>query len=204
MASTESNRHGDCFTSHEVSRVCGVAPITVGRWIRAGKLKAFRTVGGHRRILRSDLEAFMEAFGIPGDLGRRSEKTRRVMVVDDDEIMVKVLRELIGTLDGAWEVKGAGDGFEAGRLVETFEPALVFLDLMMPGMDGFEVCRRIKSDARTEHTEIVGITGYFTEENREKLKACGAIDLYRKPIDLETLQEILEQIFSPASETSRG
>jgi excisionase family DNA binding protein len=188
-------RQGDCYTSHEVSRICGVAPITVGRWIRAGKLKAFRTVGGHRRVLKSDLEAFLVEFRIPAVWDREEAGARKVLVVDDDEIMFQVLRDMIGTLPGAWEVKGARDGFEAGRLVETFRPQLVFLDLMMPGMDGFEVCRRVKSDPGTEGAEIVGLTGYFTPENRRRLLECGAVEVLRKPVDLETLKKTLSKVF---------
>jgi excisionase family DNA binding protein len=178
--------------------MCGVAPITVGRWIRAGKLKAFRTVGGHRRILKSDLEAFLAEFQIPFEQEAENSRVQKVLVVDDDETMIKVLRDMIGTLEGEWEVQGAGNGFEAGRLVETYRPHLVFLDLMMPGMDGFEVCRRIKSDNRSENTEIIGITGFFTPENRKALMDCGALEVLRKPIDLETLKEILSRVFEPA------
>jgi excisionase family DNA binding protein len=190
-----ARRRGDCFTSHEVSRICGVAPITVGRWIHAGKLKAFRTVGGHRRILRSDLEAFLAEFRIPAVWDRAAPAARKVLVVDDDDIMFQVLRDMIATLPGEWEVKGARDGFEAGRLVATFRPQLVFLDLMMPGMDGFEVCQRVKADASTEGAEIVGLTGYFTPENRQRLLDCGAFEVLRKPVDLETLRKVLSKVF---------
>ena len=192
----DSPRRGDCYTSHEVSRICGVAPITVGRWIRAGRLKAFRTVGGHRRVLKTDLEAFLAQFKIPATWDRGAQAGCKVLVVDDDKVMFEVLRDMIGTLPGTWEVRGAGDGFQAGRLVESFRPQLVFLDLMMPGMDGFEVCRRVKGDPGTESVEIVGLTGYFTQENRQRLLDCGAIEVFRKPVDLETLRKILSRVFA--------
>ncbi|MHC4780346.1 MAG: response regulator [Planctomycetota bacterium] len=199
MADKKSLDRSECYTSHEVSRLCGVAPITVGRWIRAGKLKAFRTVGGHRRILKADLEAFMEEFRIPVDEGSPKGKrsARRILVVDDDEVMIRVLTDMIGTFEGDWEVRGAENGFEAGRMVEGFRPQLVFLDLMMPGIDGFEVCRRIKSDSKTEGSEVVGLTGFFTPENRKSLMDSGALEVYRKPIDLETLTAIVEKVFAP-------
>ena len=136
MSSRLPQKRADCYTSHEVSRICGVAPITVGRWIEAGKLKAFRTVGGHRRIMKGDLQAFLDDFRIPVSSSPEA-MDRRVLVVDDDEVMFKVLREMISLMAGEWRVEWAANGFEAGRMVETFRPHLVFLDLMMPGLDGF-------------------------------------------------------------------
>jgi excisionase family DNA binding protein len=180
------------YTTYEVSKICGVAPITVGRWIQAGKLKAFRTVGGHRRILASSLDRFLAAYKIPR---ARDEDVRKVLIVDDDETLIDVTRGLLETVRSDLTIRGAKDGFEAGRLVESFRPQLVFLDLMMPGIDGFEVLRRIKEDPSTEGVEIVGLTGYFNEENRSRLMEAGALECLRKPANKEKLAEILKRVF---------
>ena len=190
----ENEKH---YTTHEVSRICGVAPITVGRWVRAGKLKAFRTAGGHRRIPASSLDEFLRSHGIPRS-GEAENAGRRVLIVDDDPDMVEITSRQIRALDSSIEVRGAPDGFTAGRLVESFRPQLMFLDLMMPGMDGFEVLRRVKSDPSTEGVEIVGHTAYFTEENRTRLMDAGALECIRKPASAEQLRRIVLMVFEPS------
>lgn len=189
----EKEKH---YTTHEVSRICGVAPITVGRWVKAGRLEAFRTVGGHRRIPASSLDAFLRKYNIPRL--EPSAPSRRVLIVDDDPDMVDATRGVLSTLDDTLTIRGAADGFEAGSLVVAFRPQLVFLDLMMPGIDGFTVCRRIKENEATEGVEVVGYTGYYTEENREKLLEAGALDVLKKPAPLEVLRELLARVFEPA------
>jgi len=181
------------YTTHEVSRICGVAPITVGRWVEAGKIQAFRTVGGHRRILASSLDAFLERYRIPR--AAPGPVSRRVLIVDDDDAIRQVTRELLLTIDEGLDIRDAPDGFEAGRLVASFRPHLVLLDLMMPGLDGFEVCRRIKLDPGNDGVEIVGHTGFFTSENRQRLLDAGALDCLKKPAAPEALALLLEQVF---------
>ena len=70
----------------------------------------------------------------------------RVLVVDDEPAIRDLLSEHFTTRTPSYEVMTAADGFEAGRLVATFRPDVVLLDLRMPGMDGFQVCRTIKAD----------------------------------------------------------
>jgi DNA-binding response OmpR family regulator len=78
-----------------------------------------------------------------------------------------------------------GDGFEAGIKVTSFKPGLIVLDLMMPGIDGFEVCRRIKGDRSTANVKVLAVTGYDTPENRERIIAAGADAYMTKPLDGE-------------------
>ncbi len=188
----EKGRH---YTTHEVSRICGVAPITVGRWVESGKLAAFRTAGGHRRIPASDLEEFLKSHGIP-KARESGNNAPRILVVDDDADMIEVTKRMLAAANPRMEIRGASDGFMAGRLVESFRPQLMFLDLMMPGIDGFEVLRRLKSDPATEGVEIVGLTGFFTDENRLKLLEMGALDCLKKPAAAEQLLRILEKVFA--------
>ena len=82
------------------------------------------------------------------------------------------------------KVEVARDAFDAGRLVATFRPQLIFLDLMMPGVDGFEVCMRLKKDPATANSEILAITGYYTEANMERILSAGAAACLRKPLDV--------------------
>jgi len=87
----------------------------------------------------------------------------------------------------------ASDGFAAGIQVAEFKPGFIILDLLMPGMDGFEVCKRIKGNPETSHIKILAVTGYDTTENRDRIMAEGADAYMTKPFDLNTLLEVIHE-----------
>ena len=81
----------------------------------------------------------------------------------------------------------AGDGFKAGQIVATMHPDVVILDLRMPGMDGFEVCRAIKAQEETRHAVVLAMTAFPSEESEEHIRECGAEAYFAKPLDMDEL-----------------
>ncbi len=175
------------YSTHDVAKICSVTPTTVIRWIEDGLIPAFKTVGGHRRVRREDLERVCRARGIPVDTPAGSE-TGRILVVDDEPVVLELVRDVLSDLDHAFHIEVARDAFDAGRLVATFRPQLIFLDLMMPGVDGFEVCKRLKADAVTADTDVIAITGYYTEANLDRILKAGAIACLKKPLDVNEVR----------------
>jgi len=173
----------DTYSTHDVAKICCVTPTTVIRWIEDGLIPAFKTVGGHRRVRREDLEKVCRDRGIPFNVPTGNE-VGRILVVDDEPVVLDLVRDVLKDLDHKFEVEVAKDAFDAGRLVSTFRPQLIFLDLMMPGVDGFEVCTRLKKDPATTNTEIIAITGYYTEANMERILNAGAAACLKKPLDV--------------------
>jgi len=110
--------------------------------------------------------------------------------VEDDHQVADFLTVFFSTHPQALETDVAHDGFDAGRKATEFKPDVILLDLMMPGLDGFDVCRRIKSSPTTKMIEIIAMTGYYNDENVERILACGAKACLRKPLD--TSQLVLE------------
>jgi CheY-like chemotaxis protein len=162
-------------------------------------VKSFRTPGGHRRIRREDLIAFLKGQNMPVDdelLGRH----KRVLIVDDEEAVASAIAKLVSQMDGTVEVEVAHSGFDAGRLLQSFEPDVVLLDLKMPDLDGFEVCRQIKAHPDTRHVKVIGMTGYYSDEEADEVIRQGAAMCLRKPISFETLQETIGAVLvsSPA------
>ncbi|MCF8138696.1 MAG: response regulator, partial [Desulfotignum sp.] len=88
----------------------------------------------------------------------------------------------------------AKDGFDAGMKIMTFKPGLVILDLIMPGMDGFEVCRQIKANPDTAHIKVLAVTGYDSEENRQKILSEGADAYLAKPLFKEELMQTIQTL----------
>ncbi len=171
------------FTTFEVSQICEVNPTTVQNWVKEKKLKAYVTPGGHRRIRREDLIALMNEFGMPLPKDLRDEPPL-VMVVDDEVEVLDVISSVLAAGTEPLEVARAQSGVEALLLIGERKPDLLILDIMMPGMDGFEVCRRLKSNPRTENIKIVAITGNHDPSVRDRILRAGADLFFTKPVSI--------------------
>ncbi len=184
----------DTYSTHDVARICCVTPTTVIRWIEDGLIPAFKTVGGHRRVRREDLERVCQERGIPFTTPT-GEEAGRLLVIDDEPVVLDLIRDVLKDLSHQFDVEVARDAFDAGRHVALFRPQLIFLDLMMPGVDGFEVCARLKRDPATTHTEVIAITGYYTEANMERILSAGASACLKKPLDVVEVRRCVVEAF---------
>ena len=179
----------DVFTVFTASKYCNVASKTIINWIDQGYIKAYRTPGGHRRINRKDLEEFMKKQGIPLPETIMEGNRKKILVVDDDPIIVESIVQSLEEDEHDYEVISAGDGFEAGLQVNHFKPHLLILDIMMPDIKGNEVCRKIKSSPETKDTKIIVLSAYLDDEKFEEMKAHGADACFSKPLPLPQLRE---------------
>jgi two-component system cell cycle response regulator len=107
--------------------------------------------------------------------------TARILVVDDIEANVRLLEAKL-TLE-YYDVLTCNDGATALNLAESEQPDIILLDVMMPGMDGFETCRRLKSEASTRHIPVVLVTALDGRQDRIKGLEAGADDFVTKPLD---------------------
>ena len=195
-------RRKPVFTTFETAKLCYVSPLSIINWVNAGRLAAFRTPGGHRRIRREDLIRFMRDNGIPlAEELREGSGRPKVLVVDDESGIRDVLTEHLTTRSTPYEVLPAADGFEAGRLVATFRPDVVLLDLKMPGIDGFQVCRTIKAGPETANTVVIAMTGYYTPEIEARILECGAVRCFAKPIEPSTISAFIDSVFEQQAGT---
>lgn len=163
-----------------------VTPVTVRQWVQKGLLKGMSTAGGHLRFTMQQIELFARKRGLTM-LPQESGATLRVLIVDDDTAHCQVIKDLLMETASDIEIETAHDGFEAGWKAQTFKPEVVLLDLMMPGLDGYEVCRWLKSSPVTNHIRIIAMTGFRSKKNVERIIAAGAEECLSKPIDLGTL-----------------
>jgi excisionase family DNA binding protein len=155
----------DVFSTHSAARFCRVTPMTIIRWIEEGRIRAYKTPGGHRRIMRADLEDFSRRNGIPFIWEERVEnaEVRRLLIVDDDKSTVDAILDAIfdeadEATQGAWEVEHTDNAFDAGRLVSSFRPDLVFVDVNLPGVDAARMARAIRTDPATMQARVIAIT----------------------------------------------
>jgi excisionase family DNA binding protein len=173
------------FTTGEAAKICKVSQQTIIRCFDNGTLKGFRVPGSRfRRIPRDQLFAFMRDNGIPTDALESGK--RKLLIVDDDEELVELLVDTFAR-DGRFELKTANNGFDAGMLVKEFRPDLVVLDVMLPDINGKEVCQRVRSDSTLEQVKIICISGMIEQDKIADLKASGANDFMHKPFDVNKL-----------------
>jgi excisionase family DNA binding protein len=179
----------DILTVFQASKYCNVSPKTIINWIEAGHIPAYKTVGGHRRIKKPDMEDFMKRQGMPIPQDEMLSERKRILIVDDDPIIVETLVQALEEEEYDYEIISASDGFEAGLQVNHFKPHLLILDIMMPDIKGFEVCRKIKTNQETKNTKIIVLSAYLDDEKFERMREYGADLCFSKPLPLPRLKE---------------
>jgi len=177
------------LTPNEAAELLMVSPVTLRQWAQKGWIKAYNTAGGHRRFLYHDLEYFADERGLT--LMHADNSRTRILIVDDDPQLSGYLDELLSGASVDLEIKTAYDGFDAGGKIQTWKPHILLLDLMMPGLNGFEVCHQIKNNPATQDIRIITMTGYHTPENVERILNAGAEACMAKPLDTDTLLILL-------------
>jgi len=166
-----------------------VSPVTLRHWALAGKLAFVTTPGGHRRYAEEVVEQFADRYqqtaavsdtpinpGLDGDV-------HKILVVGDEAPFTELLVTLLQGLPEPVQVEVANDGFDAGQKMLSFRPRTVLLDLTMPGFNGIEVCRKIKSDPATRDNWVVAITGCNSSAHVSQVMSAGAEVCLAKPLD---------------------
>src|SRR5262245_27134160 len=175
------------FTTGEAAKICKVSQQTIIRCFDNGQLKGFRVPGSKfRRIPREALYKFMKDNGIPTDALESGK--RKVLLVDDDVDLVELMNRMLEE-DGRFEVRIANNGFDAGMMVKDYRPDVIVLDVMLPDINGKEVCQRVRADSALEEVRILCISGMVEEDKIQELRLAGADDFLHKPFDVEYLIE---------------
>jgi len=173
------------FTTGEAAKVCKVSQQTIIRCFDSGQLKGFRVPGSRfRRIPREQLYRFMKENGIPTDALESGK--RKLLIVDDDRELVELFKDVLDS-DGRFEVRVATNGFDAGLMTQEYRPDLMVLDVMLPDINGLEVCKRVRSNPSLGDMKIIAISGMIEQDKIGELKQAGADDFMQKPFKVDAL-----------------
>lgn len=181
----------------EIAVYCDVHQRTVSRWIASGQLKGFKLPGrGNYRVLLTDFLQFLQLQQMPMPAALlqadpAAVPAGRVLVIDDEPLYRNAIRRLLQSR--GYLVAEAGDGFQAGVQLGLFQPAVVTLDLKMPGLDGFEVLRYIRQQSAFAHVHVIVISGLEPSALQEA-RALGAAATLQKPFDNQQLLDVLLQL----------
>jgi len=188
-------RKGDMalLRAREAARYLNVSLVTLYRIEKEGKLTPFRTTGGHRRyslaMLNEYLEKSRQRFLPQTSSIKRvqnpqdkelADRTVRILVVDCEPPTMELITNALH--DDAYEFASASSSYEAGVQVVAFKPALIILGQTRPATDGYEICKKIKSDPQTEHIQVLGIVGSGDNGTVEEMLRCGVDDCLIKPL----------------------
>ncbi len=181
------------LTTGEAAKYCGVNFRTVIRWIERGRLKAYKLPGrGDHRIQVEDFVHFLREnrMPVPEELAGHY---RTVLVIEDQPEMAAAIRRVLKR--AGYEVELAQDGFVAGTLLSRCKPALITLDLKMPGIDGYQVLNYIREHEEHAQAKVLVISAE-TREGLERALREGADDVLSKPFDnselLDKVQALIE------------
>ena len=126
----------------------------------------------------------------PSQTAKRAAVGRRVLVVEDDIDSARSLTWILR--DMGHDVEYAINGYVAVDIAAKMRPEFVFLDLALPGMNGFEVCRRLKRMSALDGVRIIAVSAYAQEEYRSRSKEAGCDGYIVKPLDPSVLEMLLD------------
>lgn len=178
------------LTSHQAGSLLQVNPSSINKWVKEGRIPAFRTPGGHRRIRASDLVSFLTEHQMPVPRDLEGASKRRALLVDDDTAQLRTIArafEEVPSLD----LVTCDNAVEALVKVGSFRPHLVILDILMPGMDGFETCERLRQNPETANIDIVLTSGALTDDMVSRAKSIGVAAVMPKPLDIPRIAQLI-------------
>jgi two-component system cell cycle response regulator DivK len=123
--------------------------------------------------------------------GKRGDRPHTILVVDDDVANLKLARFVLEA--EGFRVEEAVDAVTAFEVLKTCEPSLIVMDIQLPGMDGWELTRRLKTNFATRHIPVVAVTAYGVTGDRQHAIAVGAAAYVAKPISTIELPEIIRR-----------
>jgi two-component system, cell cycle response regulator DivK len=119
-----------------------------------------------------------------------------ILIVDDNAVNLKLARLLL-TAEGH-DARTAIDAEQAMKMLETFHPDLILMDIQLPGMDGLTLTRKLKSDPATQTIVVIALTAYAMKGDEERARAAGCDGYIAKPIDVRTLPDQISRYLEQA------
>lgn len=187
------------FSAHEVANFCDVVNQTAINWIRQGHLEAYTTPGGQYRVYADVLAKFMQSQGmrLPDEVREilaEQARIEEVLIVDDDAELNDLIKQYLDKRYPEFKINQAYDGYDAGKAITEFKPDVVLLDINLPGVDGYKLCRQIKSDENLSRPIVIAVSGVTDGDIQERVKEAGADAFVAKPIELDSLPQLIEDL----------
>lgn len=187
---------------NEVARRCRAGPEAVRLWIDLGLLQVSEAADGPRVSVPALLK-FLDHYS-PPTAPHGDSRLKKILALDDEPHILAVLREVF-TGDSRLRLETAESGFEGLIRFGQLKPDLVILDLHLAGMNGIDVCRRIRSVSKFLNTKVVVLTGFPQSALLPELTAIGVDRVLIKPISIDELAEVVYSLLAlPGMDVTSG
>ena len=183
------------FTTGKAAKYLKVSSVTVYNWIRAGKLKAYKTPGGQYRIVPEVLVDFMEKHNMPIPKAMSPFLPKRILVVADDAMIESVIHQAIQQSNIKYQLKVAKNGYETATQMLKFQPDLVIIKLLTERLDGVEIIKQINMDPETGESKILIIKDGDMNAEGEAILSLETDGSLETPLQLEAVKERIYELF---------
>ena len=193
-------------TTREAATLLGVSVGTVQLWVENGLLQAWKTAGGHRRVLRDSVNSLLHNKGSkspdlkvlvtppPPAAPPPGLRRLRVLVVEDDPLLLRLYQVKISAWPMKPEVSVTDNAMTALMMIGRSGPDLLVTDLQMPGMDGFKMLRVLRETPETRRTRVVVVSGLDAAEIQDRGGLPADVEVLPKPIPFDRLLNVATSI----------
>lgn len=196
-------------TTREAANLLGVSVGTVQLWVENGLLQAWKTAGGHRRVLRDSVSNLLQgqnkqrpAQVVPPTVApvappQPTRQRLRVLVVEDDPLLLRLYQVKISAWPMKPDVSVTDNAMTALMLIGRHSPDLLVTDLQMPGMDGFKMLRVLRETPETQRIRVVVVSGLDAAEIKNRGGLPADVELLPKPIPFDRLLAVANDLVEP-------
>lgn len=180
------------YSLTQAAKLCGLNRVTLWRWIKSGRLTAYQTPTGHYRIRKDDLERFVQKE--LKYLEYDNQEQKKVLIIDRESSFRKFVKKILSKHNLL--IEEAESDFKAGLKIMKFKPSLLILNIDRPALNGFEICRIIKSDPNTKKIKVLAITEPGTQDVEQKILELGVDDYLQKPVSKNDLLKRVKSLLA--------
>ena len=187
-------------TTREAAALLGVSVGTVQLWVESGLLQAWKTAGGHRRVLRDSVESLLHkkpaapVLSGPKVVIASGPRRIRVMVVEDDPSLLRLYETQLSRWSIPMELTLMDNAISALLHMGRGGPDLLITDLHMPGMDGFAMLRVLNQSPEMARTKMVVVSGLDADEVKARGGVPTGVEVLAKPIPFAQLLSIAQGV----------
>ncbi len=182
----------DTLTTRETAKLLHASVRTIQLWVEDGRLKAWKTPGGHRRVLRTSVEEMLAARRrASGSEPRKFE----VLAIEDDPAPRAVLEKTLGNIGADTNLRISPDGYEALIRVGEIRPDLLVTDLVLPGLDGFHLLKALLRENTEKPMQIIVVTALTADDITAQGGLPNGVMLLHKPLRAASLLSLAKAYY---------
>ncbi|MDH5473410.1 MAG: response regulator [Gammaproteobacteria bacterium] len=187
-ATTEDQKH-EYLSPMDVGDLLGLSPITVRKLVQDKKLNTVENIGGLKRFSLEEIERFACENNIT--LIQPKDEYTRILIVDDDEILTAFMTELLSPYGHKIKTDYANNAEDAHAKIKSFKPHIILLDIMMPDLNGIDICNLLKLSPLSRSIRVIAITGSSNNDDINSILESGAETCLQKPVDKDQLLQAI-------------